>query len=123
MGCIYCLTEKSAVVPFVYICFRVIDGTCCEFYKHFFINHGLDSQLKRIITSGARGDGLLNVNSEDFMSLKVPYPNIEEQNEIAYILNDADKEIELANEKLANLKSQKRGLMQQLLTGKKRIIG
>jgi type I restriction enzyme S subunit len=33
----------------------------------------------------------------------------------------ADKEIELAKDKLASLQSQKRGLMQQLLTGKKRI--
>ena len=121
MGCIYRLKEESAVVPFVYICFRTKDNTCSEFYKHFFINHGLDSQLKRIITSGARGDGLLNVNSEDFMSLKIPYPIIEEQAAIANVLNSADKEIELANEKLASLQSQKRGLMQQLLTGKKRI--
>ena len=122
MGCIYQLKEESAVVPFVYICFRTNDNTCSEFYKHFFINHGLDSQLKRIITSGARGDGLLNVNSEDFMSLKIPYPNIEEQIAIANILNCADKEIELAKEKLSNLQSQKRGLMLQLLTGKKRLL-
>ena len=121
MGCIYRLKEESAVVPFVYICFRTKDNTCSEFYKHFFINHGLDSQLKRIITSGARGDGLLNVNSEDFMSLKIPHPIIEEQEASANVLNSADKEIELAKEKLANLQSQKRGLMQQLLTGKKRI--
>lgn len=33
MGCIYRLKEESAVVPFVYICFRVIDKTCCEFYQ------------------------------------------------------------------------------------------
>ena len=121
MGCIYRLKEESAVVPFVYICFRTKDSTCSEFYKHFFINHGLDSQLKRIITSGARGDGLLNVNSEDFMSLKIPYPIIEEQEAIANVLNSADKEIELAKEKLLSLQSQKQGLMQQLLTGKKRI--
>ncbi len=121
MGCIYRLKEKSAVVPFVYICFRIKDHTCGDFYSHFFANHGLDSQLKRIITSGARGDGLLNVNTKDFMLLKIPYPNIEEQKVIADVLNDGDKEIELAKEKLANLQSQKRGLMQQLLTGKKRV--
>lgn len=49
-------------------------------------------------------------------------PCIDEQNAIASVLVNADREIELANEKLANLQSQKRGLMQQLLTGKKRII-
>lgn len=121
MGCIYRLKEESAVVPFVYICFRVVDDTCCEFYQQFFINHGLDKQLKQIITSGARGDGLLNVNSEEFMALKIPYPPIKEQQAIASILNNADKEIELANKKLARLQEEKKGLMQVLLTGKRRI--
>lgn len=122
MGCIYRLEECSAVVPFVYICFRASDNTCCEFYQHFFINHGLDKQLKKIITSGARGDGLLNVNDRDFMMLRIPYPQIEEQRAIATILDNADKEIEFANKKLAHILAQKRGLMQVLLTGKKRIL-
>lgn len=121
MGCIYRLKEESAVVPFVYICFRVIDDTCCDFYQHFFINHGLDSQLKKIITSGARGDGLLNVNDKDFMMLKIPYPRIEEQRAIATILDNAEKEIELAQQKLTSLQEQKKGLMQVLLTGKRRV--
>ena len=122
MGCIYRLAEESAVVPFVYICFRVKDDTSCEFYQHFFINHGLDKQLKQIITSGARGDGLLNVSSADFMSLKIPYPPIKEQQAIAVILNNADKEIEIQKQKLAAMQEQKKGLMQVLLTGKKRLL-
>ena len=121
MGCIYRLEEYSAVVPFVYICFRTKDNTCCEFYQHFFINHGLDHQLKKIITSGARGDGLLNVNDKDFMMLKIPYPQVEEQCAIATILDDADKEIEIQKQKLTSMQEQKKGLMQVLLTGKKRI--
>ena len=121
MGCIYRLEECSAVVPFVYICFRASDNTCCEFYQHFFINHGLDKQLKKIITSGARGDGLLNVNDKDFMMLKIPYPQIAEQRAIASILDNADKEIELAKKRLLHLQKQKQGLMQVLLSGKRRI--
>ena len=120
-GCIYRLKEDSAIVPFVYICFRAIDNTCCEFYQQFFINHGLDKQLKQIITSGARGDGLLNVNSDDFMALKIPYPKVDEQIAIASILTDADKELEIQKQKLAAMQAQKKGLMQVLLTGKKRI--
>lgn len=121
MGCIYRLEECSAVVPFVYICFRASDNTCCEFYQHFFINHGLDKQLKKIITSGARGDGLLNVSDKDFMMLKIPYPQTAEQRAIASILDNADKEIEIQKQKLAAMQEQKKGLMQVLLTGKKRI--
>ena len=121
MGCIYHLNEESALVPFVYICFRSKGSVNIDFYSQFFINHGLDRQLKKIITSGARGDGLLNVDKKDFFALNVPYPTIEEQTAIAEVLTAADREIELAKEKLERLRRQKRGLMQQLLTGKKRI--
>ena len=121
MGCIYHLNEESALVPFVYICFRSKGSVNIDFYSQFFINHGLDRQLKKIITSGARGDGLLNVDKKDFFALNVPYPNIEEQTAIAEVLTAADHEIELAKEKLERLRRQKRGLMQQLLTGKKRV--
>lgn len=47
---------------------------------------------------------------------------IEEQTAIAQVLTAADREIELAQQKLELLRQQKRGLMQQLLTGKKRVI-
>lgn len=121
MGCIYQLKEKSALVPFVYICFRAKESVCGDFYQQYFLNHGLDRQLKRIITSGARGDGLLNVDKKDFFSLKVIYPSFEEQTAIAQVLTASVHEIELAQKKLDLFCQQRRGLMQQLLTGKKRI--
>lgn len=58
---------------------------------------------------------------DSFSTIKIDLPSLEEQNAIATVLINADKEIELANEKLASLQFQKRGLMRQLLTGKKRI--
>ena len=58
---------------------------------------------------------------DTFMSFSMPLPPIKEQHSIVAIIESTNKEIELANEKLSNLQSQKRGLMQQLLTGKKRI--
>ena len=60
---------------------------------------------------------------DSFSTIKIDLPPLNEQKAISAFLKDADKEIELANEKLASLQSQKRGLMQQLLTGKKRIKG
>lgn len=64
----------------------------------------------------------LNCKYPDFCQVKVRIPSKEEQTAIADMLYEFDKEINLANEKLASLHSQKRGLMQQLLTGKKRLI-
>lgn len=122
MGCIYRLEEKeSALVPFVYICFSPTESVDGAFYKHWFLAHGLDSQLQKIITSGARGDGLLNVNTEDFFKLKVPFPQKSEQTAIAEILQATDKELQLLISKSEKLKEQKKGMMQQLLTGKKRL--
>lgn len=57
----------------------------------------------------------------DFASIKIALPSIEEQTAIAEVLTAADREIELAKEKLERLRRQKRGLMQQLLSGKKRV--
>lgn len=58
---------------------------------------------------------------DTFMSLSMNLPPIEEQNKIVAIICAACKEIELSQQKLELLRQQKRGLMQQLLTGKKRI--
>jgi len=122
MGCIYQLEERaSALVPFVYICFRPSGMIHSGFYKHWFLAHGLDRQLKKIITSGARGDGLLNVNSGDFFKLKIPFPPKEEQESIACVFEAVDREIYLLEKQRDAFKEQKRGLMQKLLTGKVRV--
>jgi type I restriction enzyme S subunit len=122
MGCIYQLEEnESALVPFVYICFSPTELVDSKFYKQWFLAYGLDRQLKKIITSGARGDGLLNVNKHNFFNLKTIYPPKEEQTAIAQILQATDKELSLLTAKTDKLKEQKKGMMQVLLTGKKRL--
>lgn len=66
--------------------------------------------------------GLVHVTKrqlEDEM-MKIPN-NTKEQNSIAKLLESADKEIQLLKNKLEQLKMQKKGLMQVLLTGKKRL--
>lgn len=63
----------------------------------------------------------LNCKYPDFSQVKVSIPSKEEQTAIANFFVGLDKEIELANKKLAAMQEQKRGLMQVLLTGKKRI--
>ena len=57
----------------------------------------------------------------DIAKMKICVPDKAEQTAIAQVLTAADREIELIQQKLELLRQQKRGLMQQLLTGKKRI--
>jgi type I restriction enzyme, S subunit len=63
------------------------------------------------------------VSMNKFRSMDISYPkSIQEQNRIATILSDMDKEIEQLEDKLDKYKNVKQGLMQQLLTGKIRLI-
>ncbi|HHI4976459.1 TPA: restriction endonuclease subunit S [Vibrio parahaemolyticus] len=58
---------------------------------------------------------------KEFSAIHVPLPPLEEQQKIAAVLKAADKEIELLEAKLAHFKQEKKALMQQLLTGKRRV--
>lgn len=82
-------------------------------------SHHLVYLYKSMMEGSINRRGGLRWNS--FSTIKIDLPPLAEQNAIASVLVKADKEIELAKDKLASLQSQKRGLMQQLLTGKKRI--
>jgi type I restriction enzyme S subunit len=53
--------------------------------------------------------------------LVLKLPSLSEQQKIASVLTAADKEIELLEAKLAHLREEKKALMQQLLTGKRRV--
>lgn len=113
----------KAVVTTLYICFKLknITSVNIDFFDQYCESGIFNKELVKVANEGGRAHGLLNVTPSDFFNMHMGIPNIDEQNAIATVLVNADKEIELANVKLANLQSQKRGLMQQLLTGKKRI--
>ncbi len=63
----------------------------------------------------------LNCKFKDFSIVKVFLPPKEEQTAIAQVLQAADKELALLKAKTDKLKEQKKGMMQVLLTGKKRL--
>jgi len=120
-GCIFPLDRPTALVPFVYFCFALKSGLDHAFYSHLFAAGALNHQLSRLINSGVRNDGLLNLNVDDFFTCKVPVPPIEEQQKIAAALSAAKKEISLLNAEIEAITRQKRGLMQKLLTGEWRV--
>lgn len=66
-------------------------------------------------------DDTLNCKFKDFSIVKVHLPKKDEQTAIAQVLQAADKEILLLKTKTEKLREQKKGMMQQLLTGKKRL--
>ncbi|WP_213220765.1 restriction endonuclease subunit S [Klebsiella michiganensis] len=69
----------------------------------------------------SQGSTFESINSDDIKTLKLSVPNFEEQQKIAAVLSAADTEISTLEKKLACLKNEKKALMQQLLTGKRRV--
>ena len=76
---------------------------------------------ERLIMNLRVGSGLPNIQKKDIDLFKIKLPPTKEQQKIAQVLTLADDEITKLQTELALLKTQKKGLMQQLLTGKIRI--
>lgn len=68
-------------------------------------------------------NSMKNISKEDFLALPIAFPTLPEQQKIAAILTTQDKVIELKEKRLAEKQRQKKYLMQQLLTGRKRLPG
>lgn len=114
----------KAVVTTLYICFKLTDqkNYSGDFFEQFLEANSLDKGLMKIAHEGGRAHGLLNVTPTDFFNLKISIPaTFDEQSKIALIISRANNEVRMTEQKLLELKEQKKGLMQQLLTGKKRV--
>lgn len=87
----------------------------------FYVKHALQYHLPKRILQTKSNSNTPYIVIGTLQDMIISEPSIKEQTAIAEVLTAADREIELAKEKLERLRRQKRGLMQQLLTGKKRI--
>ena len=65
--------------------------------------------------------GQKRVPTDFIKAYQIPLPSLPEQRKIATVLSACDREIEFLSKKVDVLKEQKKGLMQQLLTGKVRV--
>lgn len=90
-----------------------------EFYRHFFKSYLFIQKYLSIAVIGIR-DGK-QISIPDFMTVKIPLPPIEQQKQIASLLNTVQEEIDLLKKQADALRRQKRGLMQKLLIGEWRV--
>ncbi len=112
-------TYGSGIFSPIYVTYEIV-GQDNLFIGYLLVTPNLIAKARRF-EEGTVYERMA-VSSEDFQKVKVFIPSdIAEQKAIADILLKADKEIELLNQKLDALKEQKKGLMQQLLTGKIRV--
>ena len=95
--------------------FKCIDN---EFFYYWYLNNGQVIGLRY-----AQGTKQQNLSTDIVGSFPICFPSQGEQQKIAAILTTQDKVIELKEKRLAEKQRQKKYLMQQLLTGKKRLPG
>lgn len=98
---------------------HIIEGTKIasrEWFYYYFMHRDIFSFLSR------QGAGRFKLNKASLEKIPVLIPPIQEQTKIAQILSTWDKAITATEQLLANSQQQKKALMQQLLTGKKRLL-
>nr|WP_231858726.1 restriction endonuclease subunit S [Xenorhabdus nematophila] len=86
-------------------------------YQHFF-SAVINNQIDMLIS----GSNYPAINSSDVKNLKIQLGSVNEQTAIATILSDMDTEIQALEQKLDKTRQIKQGMMQELLTGKTRLI-
>jgi type I restriction enzyme, S subunit len=90
-----------------------------EYFRYVIVQRSFVAKLGLISPGGAGRNRVLS--KRDFAKIEVLVPPLPEQQRIAALLNGCDREIELLQAELTAFKDQKRGLMQELLSGKIRI--
>ncbi|MCP0915269.1 restriction endonuclease subunit S [Acinetobacter indicus] len=90
---------------------------------HEFIFHFLNSDVAlKLMGDSSSGSSQSALNLSTLRAMKVPFPPVKEQQKISKILSTWDQAISATEKLLENSQKQKNALMQQLLTGKKRLL-
>lgn len=90
-------------------------------HNPYFLAYMLMPIMKKLAIQ-SQGTSIKGVTTEDIQKIAIPTPSEEEQNAIVDILADTDSEIEALEQKLKKYRQVKQGMMQQLLTGKIRLM-
>jgi type I restriction enzyme, S subunit len=113
------ILDEALISP-MYTVFKTDKTVNDNFFYKLLKSHPLVYQYQnRMEGSIDRRGGL---RWDGFSIIKIKLPSYEEQTAIAQVLQAADKEISLLKAKAEKLREQKKGLMQQLLTGKVRLM-
>lgn len=94
---------------------------CKEYIDNEFIYYYI-TILKNVLIEKAIGSTFLEISKKDINEIIIYLPEYKEQKAIAKILSDMDQEIEKLEIKLDKYKQIKKGMMEELLTGKRRLI-
>ena len=107
-------TYEEALVPRVYHSFKTTNEADPAFIEYLFASKLPDIELSKLISSGARMNGLLNINYDQFMGISIKLPAVEEQIRIGQFFRNVDYAITLHQRKLEGMKLLKKSLLQKM---------
>ena len=97
----------------------VIRGKKIENYNPVYLKYVLETDnVRKQMMKYAAGNQHVNIGQDSLKKVIIPYLNIQQQEKIANIFMKFDKEIEVISKEINEYEKLKKGLMQQLLTGK-----
>ena len=112
-SCFALTTAENARIPFVYHCFSA-ENQNAEFMSIELNGAEIENQLRKIVSSGARMDGLLNISFDEYTSVSVLLPGTEEQDRIADFFRHLDNLITLHQRKLEKLANVKKSMLKKM---------
>lgn len=101
----------------IYKCKPTVNGEFVDYY--FQLDDNVNRYLRPLVQKGTKND--MKINNEKVLIDKVLFPSVEEQAVIVDFFKTVDQEITETKNYLETLKTQKKGLMQKLLTGEVRV--
>ena len=104
---------EEALVPRVYHSFKVEEGNT-DFIEYYFATKLPDRELGKLISSGARMDGLLNIGYKEFMGIQLLFPKTKEQECIANYFRNLDHLITLHQRKCDQMKELKKYMLTKM---------
>ncbi|HHY0327414.1 TPA: restriction endonuclease subunit S [Vibrio cholerae] len=105
---------ENGILSPMYVVFKLDTKKVCSDYFLHWLN---SSEARQRIKNSAQGSVRETVSFKDLGAIDIPLPAMDVQKDVTYKLNLAQKEISLLKKTLEQYRSQKRGLMQKLLTG------
>ena len=112
-GSCFNLLADEARIPFVYHCFSLRSD--CPAFTSLELNGGqVEDQLRTLVSSGARMDGLLNISFEEYQTVRLLLPSLDEQRQIAGLFAKLDSLIALHQRKHEKLKTVKQSLLEKM---------
>ena len=112
-SCFALTTAESARIPFVYHCFSA-ENQNAEFLSIELNGSEVESQLRKIVSSGARMDGLLNISFDEYSTVTVLLPDIKEQEHITDFFRNLDNLITLHQRELEKLQNIKKSMLEKM---------